>query len=273
VAVDTKNHVITGAMSNFADRRDAQCLEELCEQTDKNLKEHGMKINQLLADTGYSSGEALKYLEEKEINAYIPNFGKYKPYREGFIYNNELDRYECQRGNKAILPLKNANVKNGDTIQKRYSGSANECKNCSLREKCCGKKMKYKKLDDSIHKEYYGRMHKKLTGNIRYAKALSRIRSSTVEPVLGTLINFMSMARVNTRGIDLVNKHVLMAALAYNLKKCLKYSHKIKTPVSAALPVVIKSILPDIFFIFAFFRYLTTNFLNRKIFYREIAFC
>jgi hypothetical protein len=81
------------------------------------------------------------------------------------------------------------------------------------------------------------------------------------------------MARVNTRGIDLVNKHVLMAALAYNLKKCLKYSHKIETPASAVLPVVIKSILPDIFFILALFRYLAANFSNRKIFYREIVFC
>ena len=41
--------------------------------------------------------------------------------------------------------------------------------------------------------------------------------------VLGTLINFLNMKRVNTRGMDLANKHVLMAALSYNLKKYLKY--------------------------------------------------
>jgi hypothetical protein len=47
---------------------------------------------------------------------------------------------------------------------------------------------------------------------------MGRIRSKTVEPVLGTLINFMNMKRVNTRGICQANKHVIMAALAYNLK-------------------------------------------------------
>jgi len=95
-----------------------------------------------------------------------------------------------------------------------------------LLEQCCGKKTKYKKLEDSIFKEYYDRMHKKLTERKFYSRRMYRLRSSTVEPVLGTLINYMNMRRVNTRGIESANKHVLMAALAYNLKKCLKYIRK-----------------------------------------------
>ena len=86
--------------------------------------------------------------------------------------------------------------------------------------------MEYKKLDDSIDKEYYDRMHKKLTDNKEYAKRLFRSRASTVEPVFGTLINHLNMKRVHTRGISLATKHVLMAALAYNLKKFLKFINK-----------------------------------------------
>jgi len=56
-----------------------------------------------------------------------------------------------------------------------------------------------------------------------YARKISKIRSSTVEPVLGTLINFLNMKRVNTRGINQATKHVLMAALSYNLKKYMKF--------------------------------------------------
>ncbi|MBK6331206.1 MAG: hypothetical protein IPF62_12095 [Bacteroidetes bacterium] len=48
----------------------------------------------------------MKYLDKNNIDAYIPNFGQYVPHREGFIYNKEQDQYECQRGNKAILPCK-----------------------------------------------------------------------------------------------------------------------------------------------------------------------
>ena len=47
-----------------------------------------------------------------------------------------------------------------------------------------------------------------------------------MEPVLGTLINFLNMKRVNTRGIRQANKHVLMAALAYNLKKYLNFKDR-----------------------------------------------
>jgi hypothetical protein len=50
-----------------------------------------------------------------------------------------------------------------------------------------------------------------------------RLRGSTVEPVLGTLINFLAMKRVNTRGIEQADKCATMASSAYNLKKLLKF--------------------------------------------------
>ena len=58
------------------------------------------------------------------------------------------------------------------------------------------------------------------------AKRMKKLRSSTVEPVLGTLVNFLNMRRVNTRGIQQANKCMLMAAIAYNLKKLLKWTTK-----------------------------------------------
>lgn len=75
-------------------------------------------------------------------------------------------------------------------------------------------------------------MHQKLTQNPHYAKRMSRVRSKTVEPVIGTLVNFTNMKRVNSRGIKQANKHVLMAALTYNLKKYLKFITK-KTKIKA----------------------------------------
>ena len=107
-----------------------------------------------------------------------------------------------------------------------YRSSESDCRRCPLRESCCGAKTKFKKIDDSIHKEHYDRMHEKLTKHPEQARRMSRIRSKTVEPVLGTLLNFLGMKRVNTRGIRNANKHVLMAALSYNLKKLLKFERK-----------------------------------------------
>jgi len=78
-------------------------------------------------------------------------------------------------------------------------------------------------------------MHQKLTAHKAYHRRLVKRRSSTVEPVLGTLINYHSMKRVNTRGMAQANKHVLMAALCYNLKKMLKFSRKIPQIITQSM--------------------------------------
>ena len=66
------------------------------------------------------------------------------------------------------------------------------------------------------------------------AKRMKKLRSSTVEPVLGTLVNYLGMRRVNTRGLEQANKCMLMAAIAYNLKKLLKFTtRKVQTNVQA----------------------------------------
>ena len=65
-----------------------------------------------------------------------------------------------------------------------------------------------------------------------YAKRMKSLRQATVEPVLGTLINFMGIRRIWTRGLKNANKFMLGAAVAYNLKKWLDYTEtKRKTAV------------------------------------------
>jgi hypothetical protein len=81
-------------------------------------------------------------------------------------------------------------------------------------------------------------MHQKLTQKATYAKKMVKVRSKTVEPVIGTLVNFTNMRRVNTRGIKNANKHVLMASLTYNLKKYLRFT--IKKPSVLAQVISLK---------------------------------
>jgi len=65
-------------------------------------------MDEVLADAGYNSSESLGYCKKHGINAYIPNFGQYKPEREGFVFNPKENRYECKKqgGNLAFLPFK-----------------------------------------------------------------------------------------------------------------------------------------------------------------------
>lgn len=226
LAVDDAHHVITGAMADFADQRDSQCLPAIVGQTIKNLKLNQIHIEQIAADAAYSSGESLKFCEQNHIDAWIPNFGQYKPQRDGFIYNSEKDLYECQRGNQASITFRGIKTDPRGYSKKHFRSSETDCKGCPFQKECCGQSTKYKKIEESIHKPYYDRMHLKLKANPAYAKRMTTIRSKTVEPVLGTLINFGNMKRVNTRGIKQANKQVLMAALVYNLKKLMKFERK-----------------------------------------------
>jgi hypothetical protein len=61
------------------------------------------------------------------------------------------------------------------------------------------------------------------------------LRGSTVEPVLGTLVNYLGMRRVNTRGLQQANKCMLMAAVAYTLKKLMRWEGKKANTVVKAL--------------------------------------
>ncbi len=51
-------------------------------------------------------------------------------------------------------------------------------------------------------------------------------RQSTVEPVFGTLKEYMGLRKINTIGIKQANKVMHLSAMAYNLKKYLKFTQK-----------------------------------------------
>lgn len=249
VSVDTAHHVICGAGADFADQRDSQCLQPIVEQTRTNLARLGLTVEQLLADSNYASGESLSYIEEKQLDAWIPiSPAHYRPQRDGFVYNQDKDYYECVQkgGNKAMLTFKRQADKkrvNGvDDKRLVYRSSPKDCRNCPLRLQCCGAKNVSKKIEDSIDKKYYRAMHQKLTQNPIQASKMSRIRSKTVEPVLGTLLTFMGMKRVSARGINNAHKHVLMASMSYNLKKLLKWMSKPRLKLANMLKIDSKSV-------------------------------
>src|SRR5690606_4029470 len=154
LAVDDGHHVITGACASTAGSKDSAILHEILDQTISNLQQHDMELDQVIADAGYSSGESLQYIEDKGIDAWIPNFGQYKPEREGFIYDDGMNAYVCKKegGLGAILAYKGIKTDSGGYAKKTFRSSEKDCGSCPLREACCGKVSRFKKIDESIHK-------------------------------------------------------------------------------------------------------------------------
>ena len=136
ISVDTENHVICGAMADFADKKDSKTTAKIVEQTIDNLQDNKLKIDEILADTGYSSGETYQFLEKENITAYIPPHGGYNTEKEGFIYDKDKDCYVCSQGIK-LLFKRIKKEKNRTTSTKEYRALTMDCKNCPLKEKCC----------------------------------------------------------------------------------------------------------------------------------------
>lgn len=242
ISVDTCHHVITHIHADYADKKDSQCLPKVIEGLKENLTPEGLIVDQILADTGYSSGEALKALEENNITGYIPNFGQYKAEREGFTYHKDGDYFTCPENKK--VEFKKIKDNNGYPM-KEYRTSRKDCGPCPLRSTCIGTSFE-KKIRQTVDKPYYETMHERL--KTPYARRMKKLRHSTVEPVLGTLVNFLGMKRVNVRGIKHANKCLIMAAIAYNLKKMLKFNKKIPVTSVARLPREAAHFLASLFF-------------------------
>lgn len=227
VSVDTESHFITHIQAFRGNAADNMSLPDVLDQVVERLNSHNLTVTELLADGGYSSGEAIKAAISHSIEGYIPNQGNYKNSRdaEGFFYDAQNDLYTCQNGAKLLFKRLTSSHKKASIFKKVYESSAHDCRNCPLRLTCT-KTKGFKRLVDSADKYLYLQMHQK-TKSLK-GKQMKKLRSSTVEPVIGSLINYTGMGRINSKGLSQANKCMLMAAAAYNLKKLLRNSNKPK---------------------------------------------
>lgn len=222
VSVDTASHMITHVQVFTAEKHDSQCLAAVLRHVKNNLLENDIALQEIIADTGYSSGDALKALQAHRITGYIPNRGTFNFERNGFTYDIEGDYYECANGKR--LTYRGTQF-DGGYFMKRYLVSRKECYNCPMQTQCSAYRKNITQIRETVDKPYYDQMHIRM--QTRKAKILMKLRQSTVEPVIGTLVNYLGIKKVNSKGLEQANKCLAIAAVAYNLKKMLKYQPKL----------------------------------------------
>lgn len=222
LSVDTAHHVITDIKAYHADKKDNQYLQDIAKRLKSRLHEQGLIWRNCVADTGYSSGENYAFLESEGLESYIPPHGTYKGGPEGFVYNQEQDHYVCSQGR--IIPFTKVFYEGPNKNKKReYRASKTVCLDCPIRTSCL-KKSQEKRITITFYNKEYQRNNKRVNSKRgRYMKAK---RQSTVEPVFGTLTQFMGLRKINTIGIEQANKVMHLSAMVYNLKKYLKFITK-----------------------------------------------
>ena len=161
-------------------------------------------------------------MEAEGLDSFIPPHGTYKGGPEGFIYNKTHDHYVCLQGK--IIPFKKVFYEgHNNNKKKEYRASKYVCLDCPLRRQCL-KKSQEKRITITFYKDEYERNNKRV--NSKRGSYMKGKRQSTVEPVFGTLTQFMGLRKINTIGIEQANKVMHLSAMAYNLKKYLKFITK-----------------------------------------------
>ena len=245
LSVDTAHHVITDIRAYHADGKDNQQLQDIVKRLQGRLWKQGLHWENCVADTGYSSGANYSFLEDRNLKSFIPPHGTYKGGPSDMVYVREHDHYLCPQGK--VIPFRKVFLDSRTkTKKKAYRASSKICKGCPLRESCLGK-VNEKQFSVTYYREQYERNIARVESQQgRYMKGK---RQSTVEPVFGTLTQFMGMRKINTIGLRQANKCMQMSAIAYNLKKYLKFIGKRSKSraVAIALATLAKSMLGHLF--------------------------
>ena len=84
----------------------------------------------------------------------------------------------------------------------------------------CVPNTKCKKITRTIYDEQYLRAYARQ--HSKWGKRMKNLRQSTVEPVFGSLTQFYGLRKIGVLGKAGAHKVMLMAAIAFNLKKYLK---------------------------------------------------
>lgn len=196
---------------------DSEQLIPMAEKTKKNLD--GLPTNAKMSwDNGYNSGPNLKYLEDKEIDGYIPDRDLAKrmkskiddPYsKDKFRYDETRDVFICPEG--TILEKKGRHKYNGRYKFVYYSS---QCYSCPSRKQCA-KKSPYKHIYSDGFELERKRMIAKMQseqGKEEYGK-----RKETVEWPFGNIKYNLGFREFRTRGTGNVKTEFNLVCIAHNL--------------------------------------------------------
>jgi len=156
---------------------------------------------------------------------------------EGFPYHAETDSFTCPAGKP--LPFKSYETSLDGGLFKTYRASTRDCRLCPRKATCAPKPNK-RKITRTAYDPHYRRAL--LRQQSRQGQRMRLVRQSTVEPVFGSLLQHYGLRQVNTRGRASAHKTMLLAAMAYNLRKLLKYRPQQQLGLAVALPK--PSVLP-----------------------------
>lgn len=187
-----------------------------------------IKPAHLIGDTAYGSAEMLGWMvDEKDIEPHVPVWDKSERSdgtfsRSDFEWNEQANEYRCPAGEalrsdwrKFTVPR--VGVTKADTII--YRSSANDCKLCPMKARCCPNTPS-RKIARQVN-EAARDVAREIAKTERYKQ--SRKDRKKVEMLFAHLKRILRLDRLRLRGLLGAQDEFLMAATAQNLRRMAKW--------------------------------------------------
>ncbi|MCB0331201.1 MAG: transposase [Bdellovibrionales bacterium] len=216
-AVDVDSRMVVGgyATKNAVDSGELSTVLEDIEETTE-----GKNPKVLSADKGYEDLKGLQELKEREILGYIAQKEEKSNScypLSSFVYDETKDQYLCPQDKPLTLSWTDKEGK------KRYVGTA--CTDCHMRGECLTSKNPSPTSQRSISVSPFLPLRNEMKERMDSEQGLqaAKIRSSTVEPVFGTLKYAKKLRRFCFRGLNMINSQWKFELAALNLEKIVKF--------------------------------------------------
>ncbi len=222
IQLGVEGEYITG-VSVCCERNDQLTLIPFME----NLRNHGIEYTDVTADAGYESEENYTYFENINTECYIKpqNYERSKTkkfksnmaLRENMPYDEELDEYTCQAGQKIRQTYVGKQItKSGYEREVTYY-ECEDCSNCPYKKKCTRAKGN-RKLQ--VSKKFIAQRKASLERITSPTGIVLRMnRSIQSEGTFGVIKKNYGFRQFLLRGNAKVSAEILLLAMAYNINK------------------------------------------------------
>ena len=251
VVVDAKHQVIVHG-EVFGTGQDADLVPPMIDGVKETMEKNGHKDADeyfagkiFTADSAYHSKGNLQKCVDEKLDAYIPDKWqrmrdkRYEEWRKqgktsrthfahaDFIYREDSDEYVCPNGK--ILHFKTKHMVIKGTVYRSYRSREEDCRGCTLREKCFTRKVpspKTKCLMFPIGPDGVN-LTKLMVEKIdsEEGREIYSHRMEIVEPVFGNIRMNKHLDRFTLRGKIKVNIQWLLYCMVHNVEKIMNYGY------------------------------------------------
>lgn len=214
----TEDRIITAATITSGETFDGTELPELV----KKSRGTGMTVEEVIADTAYSTLDNLKDAKDNNYNLISklnPKVANGMRSEDGFIFNKDADTMQCPAGHLAVTKNYERRAKVGKNDRIKYYFDIEKCRCCPHREGCYKENAKSKSYSVTIKSDYH--LEQKEFQSTEYFKTRMKERYK-IEAKNSELKGVHGYDQCDSAGLDSMRIQGAVTIFVANIKRILR---------------------------------------------------